>query len=76
MARLGVWEVLVWIGLILDVVMLKMSIVVEERDETVFWLEILKDSDIKCDKSRVESLIPEANKICAVMAKARSNTKR
>lgn len=54
----------------------KMSIVVEESDETVFWLEILKDSDIKCDKSKVESLIPEANKICAVMAKARSNIKR
>ncbi|NJB85079.1 four helix bundle protein [Lewinella marina] len=51
----------------------KMSIVVEEADETVFWLEILYESRLKVDK---ESLIPlgrEWREISKIMSKARSS---
>eukprot|EP00759_Apiculatamorpha_spiralis_P009490 PhF_6_TR1647/c0_g1_i1/m.2897 len=47
----------------------KLSIVIEEADETVFWLEILTESNIL--NHPASSLIKEANEILAIMAKAR-----
>ncbi|WP_273444095.1 four helix bundle protein [Neolewinella agarilytica] len=51
----------------------KMCIVVEETDETVFWLEILNDSKIKVDKSTISKLQKEWTEILKIMAKAKHN---
>lgn len=48
----------------------KISIVVEEADESAFWLEILSDSEI-VRVVDVEALLKEANEILAIVAKAR-----
>lgn len=48
----------------------KMSIVVEEADETAFWLEILSESNI-VKVIEVSLLLKEANEILAIVAKAR-----
>lgn len=46
----------------------KLSIVVEEADESIFWMEILNDSGIyKVD----QELVNEGNEILAVIAKSR-----
>ena len=52
----------------------KLSIVVEEADETLFWLEILEESEI-VSKERLAELKKEATEILAVMAKTRKNLK-
>lgn len=48
----------------------KLSIVVEEADESAFWLEILSDSGI-VSTVEVSALLKEANEILAIVAKAR-----
>lgn len=53
----------------------KLSIVVEETDETLFWLEMLHDSEIQIDKEAITTLGKEWQEILMIMAKARSNTK-
>lgn len=45
----------------------KLGVVVEEADETVFWLEILSDSGIVAAK-RVDNLMTEATEIRSIMA--------
>ena len=45
----------------------KMSIVVEEADETVFWMELLSDTGIVC-ASRLTLLLKEANELLAICA--------
>jgi len=45
----------------------KMGLVVEEADESVFWLEILSDCGI-VSKDRIESLLGEANELLAIFA--------
>ena len=45
----------------------KMGIVVEEIDETVFWLELLVDAGIIA-QSRMESLLKEATELLAIFA--------
>ena len=50
----------------------KMSIVVEEADETVFWLELLEDANL-VDASGLTSLKQEATEILSIVAKARKN---
>jgi four helix bundle protein len=52
----------------------KLCIVVEETDETLFWLEILHDSDIKTNKDAVTILGKEWQEILMIVAKARANT--
>ena len=50
----------------------KLSIVVEEADESLFWMEILDESEIyKVDKE----LVNEAIEILAIMAKSRKTTR-
>lgn len=47
----------------------KLGIVVEEMDETVFWLEMLIDSEtVRGDRTR--DLLNEANELAAVFAAA------
>lgn len=60
----------------------KVGVVVEEADETVFWLEMLVDTDIVA-KKKMESLLKEANELLAIFAASqrtargnRSNTKQ
>lgn len=45
----------------------KISIAVEEADETVFWLEMLADSGI-VKSDRLAGLIAEANELLAILA--------
>jgi four helix bundle protein len=52
----------------------KLCIVVEETDETLFWLEILHDSNIETDKTAVTTLGKEWQEILMIVAKARANT--
>jgi four helix bundle protein len=51
----------------------KISVVIEEADETLFWLELLAESGTTTE-NRVTELKKEATEILSVMAKARSNT--
>lgn len=51
----------------------KLSIVVEEADESLFWLEILTESEI-LPESRLKNLINEATEIVKVLSTARKNT--
>lgn len=51
----------------------KSSIVIEELDESCFWMEILLETKI-FNKSQIESLLKEGNELLAIMAKARKNT--
>ena len=53
----------------------KLSIVVEEADETLFWLEILEEAQI-LPVPNVENLRKEATEVLAIMATARKNTKK
>ncbi|PWS26441.1 four helix bundle protein [Pedobacter yonginense] len=48
----------------------KLSIVVEEADETAFWIEILTESGIT-DNLKTQFLLKEVNEILAITAKAR-----
>lgn len=52
----------------------KMSIVVEEVDETLFWLEMLEETEIIAASKLIE-LKKEATELLSVFAKARSNAK-
>jgi four helix bundle protein len=52
----------------------KISIVVEEADETVFWLELLMDSGC-IGKHEVEPLLAEAGVILSILSAARKTAK-
>ncbi|WP_242916479.1 four helix bundle protein [Pontibacter liquoris] len=52
----------------------KISIVIEEADETLFWLELLEESETATMAS-VATLKKEITEVLYVMAKARKNTK-
>lgn len=51
----------------------KMSIVVEEADETLFWLEILKDTKLVCEDLLIP-LLNETLEIVKIVFKAKKNT--
>jgi len=51
----------------------KLSIVVEEADETLFWLELLSESEI-FTQEKLNSITIEATEILKIVAKARKNT--
>ncbi len=48
----------------------KLSIVVEEADETLFWLELLTEADI-VKTEKLQPLINEATEILKIVASAR-----
>ena len=52
----------------------KLCIVLEESDETVFWLELLDQAKIY-NHERLSPLIQEAKEIRAIVAKARKTLK-
>jgi len=48
----------------------KIGVVVEEADETVFWLEMLADSGI-VQSAKLENMLDEANQLVAIFAASR-----
>jgi len=53
----------------------KLSIVVEEADESLYWLELLKESSL-IKPARLFELLKEANELVAISAAARKTAKR
>jgi four helix bundle protein len=53
----------------------KLSVVVEEADESAFWMELIAESGLMPTR-RVEKLLQEANEIVAITAKARKTAAR
>lgn len=53
----------------------KLSITVEEADETCFWLELIIDACL-ADKNKLTPLLEEALSLTKIFASARKNTKR
>lgn len=51
----------------------KLSITIEECDETLFWLEIIDESKIYNDKA-IEMLKQETKEILMILSKARKTT--
>ena len=47
----------------------KLGVVVEEADESVFWLELIIDGKL-LTKQRIEPLLKEANELTAIMTAA------
>ena len=52
----------------------KLSVTVEEADESAFWLEILIESDI-ANNANADKLLKEANEILAILASARKTVR-
>ena len=48
----------------------KLSIVIEEADESAFWLELVIDEEL-IDKEKVSSLLNEANELVSILVKSR-----
>jgi len=53
----------------------KMGVVIEESDESVFWLELLVDSGI-VPQHRLDNLCVEANELLAIFVASRKTAKR
>ncbi len=51
----------------------KLCIVVEEADETVFWLEVIRETGIN-ETDHLKKLTQESLEILKIVAKARKNT--
>lgn len=52
----------------------KIGIVVEEADETVFWLEMLSECEI-VPLSKIESLLREAQELTAIFTASRKTAR-
>lgn len=53
----------------------KLSIVVEEADESVFWLELIRDAGL-VKPDRLADLLDEAEQIMKIMAASRKTAKQ
>ena len=53
----------------------KLGIVLEESDESLFWLELIVDSKMKPQK-RVEALVNEADQLTAIFTTSLKTAKR
>lgn len=52
----------------------KICIVVEEADESEYWLEIINEANLSDDKDQLMRLIKEANEITKIVTKAKNST--
>lgn len=52
----------------------KICIVVEESDESLFWLEVIKDAEMSKDAEEESRLLEEALGITKIMSKAKAST--
>ena len=48
----------------------KLKIVDEEADESLFWLEFIRDLEIKSDRKELDLLIKEANELVSIFSAA------
>ena len=53
----------------------KISIVIEEADESLFWLEVLQDATI-VPKEKLHTLMTETEEILKIVASARKNSSK
>jgi hypothetical protein len=51
-----------------------MGVVIEEADESVFWLELLVDSGM-VSKTRLDELVGEANELVAIFVASQKTAK-
>ena len=54
----------------------KISITVEEADESLYWLEVIKGTEIICNKDELTRLEAEISEIVAIVSKARKSASR
>ncbi len=54
----------------------KVSIVVEESDESEYWLEVIEGSVLSSDTLELKRLYKEANEISKIMSKARKTVSK
>ncbi|PCI97200.1 MAG: four helix bundle protein [Flavobacteriales bacterium] len=52
----------------------KICIVVEEVDESEYWLEVIKDANLSEQKQELERLLIESNELNKIMSKAKNST--
>ena len=52
-----------------------MGVVVEEADETVFWLELLVEAAV-VPAAKMEALLSEANELVAIFASSRQTARK
>ncbi len=52
----------------------KICIVVEEADESGYWLEIIKEASLSNEDKELERLLMEATEIIKIMSKAKNTT--
>lgn len=52
----------------------KICIVVEEADESVFWLEVIEDTGLSSDKSELKRLFKEGTEILKITTKSKDTT--
>ncbi|MEM7373667.1 MAG: four helix bundle protein [Bacteroidota bacterium] len=54
----------------------KMSIALEEADESHYWLEIIQAKGIECNPVELDFLIQESDEITRILASARANSRK
>jgi len=52
----------------------KICIVVEEADESEYWLEIIEEANLSNNKNELTRLLTEANEITRIMTKAKNTS--
>ena len=52
----------------------KICIVVEEADESEYWLEVIDDTKLSTNQNELDRLLKEANEITKIMSTAKANT--
>ena len=52
----------------------KICIVVEEADESIFWLEVIEESDLSNDNTELKRLLIEGTEILKIMTKTKDST--
>jgi len=52
----------------------KLCIVVEEADESVFWLEVIEDSNLSNDPVELKRLLDEGTEILKITTKSKDTT--
>ena len=52
----------------------KICIVVEEADESEYWLEVIADANLSNEIEELQRLLTEVNEIIKIMSKAKSST--
>lgn len=54
----------------------KICIVVEESDESVYWLEVIKDANLSGNQEELTRLLNEATELSKIMTKSKDTTYR